>query len=161
MFNEEELNLFYRYCVALTGNEEDAFDLLQDSLEKFVRRGPSEPVNKKGYFFRMIRNQFIDDVRRRRKWQATIPDNEAKVIEIGHPSLEDIVMDREEAEKIMEMLDDRDRELLFLWAVEGLTIQEIADHLDIPKGTLLSRIHRFRARIIKTLGAADKEASRP
>ena len=59
MFDEEELNRFYRYCIALTGNEEDAFDLLQDSLEKFMRRGTPGLENKTEHFFRLIRNQFI------------------------------------------------------------------------------------------------------
>lgn len=160
MFNDEELNRFYRYCIALTGNEEDAFDLLQDSLEKMLRRGPGDLENKQGYFLRTIRNQFVDDVRGRRKLRAPVTASEAEVIEIGFPSLEDIVMDREEAENILAMLDTTDRELLFLWAVEGLTVQEIADRTDIPRGTLLSRIHRFRARILKTLGVIGGRANR-
>jgi RNA polymerase sigma-70 factor (ECF subfamily) len=160
MFSDEELNRFYRYCIALTGNDEDAFDLLQDCLEKFVRRGTDGIENEKGYFSRLIRNQFIDDSRRRVKRQATVPVSEALVIDIGLPSLEDIAIGHEDAERIMAMLDARDRELLFLWAVEGLTLQEIADHSDIPKGTLMSRIHRFRTRILNTLGADGKRVTR-
>ncbi len=156
MFSDEELHRFYRYCIALTGNEENAFDLLQDSLEKFVRRGSESIENKRGYFFRMIRNQFIDDLRRKRN-QAEELYEEDKVIQLDSQSLEDIVMDRQQAERIMEMLNDQDRELLFLWAVEGLTIQEIADHLEIPKGTLLARIHRFRIKIKDTLGFGEKK----
>lgn len=156
MFSDEELNRFYRYCIALTGNEENAFDLLQDSLEKFVRRGNQGIENQGGYFFRMIRNQFIDDLRRKRGPAEEFYE-EDKVIQIDSQSLEDIAMDREQATQIMGMLNDQDRELLFLWAVEGFTIQEIADHLEIPKGTLLARIHRFRIRIQESLGIGKEK----
>lgn len=159
MFSDEELSRFYRYCVALTGNEADAFDLLQDSLEKFVRRGNRGIENQGGYFFRMIRNQFIDDLRRKQS-QAVELYEEDKVIRLDSQSLEDIAMDREQAEQIMGMLNVQDRELLYLWAVEGLTVQEIADHLDIPKGTLLARIHRFRIRIQETLRVEGKKVIR-
>lgn len=156
MFSDEELNRFYRYCTALTGNEADAFDLLQDSLEKFVRRGSQGIENPRGYFFRMIRNQFIDERRRRRHQQENLYE-EGKVIQLDSLSLEDMVIERDQAEKMMAMLDTEDRELLFLWAVEGFTIQEIADHWDIPKGTLLARIHRLRMRIQEPLRDTGKK----
>ena len=160
MFNDEELHRFYRYCIALTDNEEDAFDLLQDSLEKFVRRNVRGIENQGGYFFRMIRNKFIDGVRKKKVQGTDLAYEDEKVVQLDSQSLEDFVMNRFEAEQIMKQLETQDRELLFLWAVEGLTIQEIADHLDIPKGTLLSRIHRFRIKIQKVLGARDKKVSR-
>ncbi|MBI4237552.1 MAG: sigma-70 family RNA polymerase sigma factor [Deltaproteobacteria bacterium] len=159
MFSDEELNRFYRYCIALTGNEADAFDLLQDSLEKFVRRGNRGIENQGGYFFRMIRNQFIDDLRRKRNHDEELYE-EDKVIQLDSQSLEDIVMDREQVERVMETLNDQDRELIFLWAVEGFTIQEIADHWEIPKGTLLARIHRLRVKIRETPGGVEKKVTR-
>ena len=159
MFSDEELNRFYRYCIALTRNEADAFDLLQDSLEKFVRRGNLGIENQEGYFFRMIRNQFIDEQRKKQRQPVGEVLEDEKVIQLDSQSLEDIVIEREQVEQIMGMLNVQDRELLFLWAIEGFTIQEIADHLDIPKGTLLSRIHRFRIRIQETLGATGKKVS--
>ncbi len=160
MFSNEELNRFYRYCIALTRNEADAFDLLQDSLEKFVRRGNRGIENQGGYFFRMIRNRFIDDQRKRQRQPAEEQLDDTNVIQIGYQSLEDIMIDREQAEQVMETLNGQDRELLFLWAVEGFTIQEIADHWDIPKGTLLARIHRLRVKIQETLGGTEKKVTR-
>jgi RNA polymerase sigma-70 factor (ECF subfamily) len=160
MFSEAELNRFYRYCIALTGDEEDAFDLLQDSLEKLITRGPGGLENIQGYFFKMIRNRFIDEARSRESRQAAITGGEAEVIEVGYQSLENIVMDREETDNIMALLDFPDRELLFLWAVAGFTVQEIAEHSGIPKGTLLSRIHRLRHKILKTLETGDRRVNR-
>lgn len=159
MFSDEELNRFYRYCVALTRNKADAFDLLHDSLEKFVRRGNRGIGNQGGYFFRMIRNRFIDEQRRRQREPSFDALEEASVIHLGSQSLEDIAIDREQLERVMETLNDQDRELLFLWAVEGFTIQEIADHWDIPKGTLLARIHRLRGKIRETLGDVEKKVT--
>ena len=48
----------------------------------------------------------------------------------------------------MAMLEPLERELLFFWAVEGCTAQEIADRTDSPRGTVLSRIHRLRQKIL-------------
>ncbi len=151
MFSDDELNQFYRYCIALTGDESTSYELVQASLEKFVRRGEENIRNVKSYFVRIIRNQFLDDLRMDRKHQTEELFDDEKVIQLASRSLEDITVDREQAEKILSLLEAQDREVLFLWAVEGWTLQEIADHLEIPKGTLLSRIHRFRSKIKEIL----------
>jgi RNA polymerase sigma-70 factor (ECF subfamily) len=63
--------------------------------------------------------------------------------------LEDIVIAEHEVEAIMAMLEPLEHELLFFWAVEGYTAQEIADRTDSTRGTVLSRIHRLRQKILR------------
>jgi RNA polymerase sigma-70 factor (ECF subfamily) len=68
--------------------------------------------------------------------------------------LEDIVIAEYEVEAIMAILEPLERELLYFWAVEGYTAQEIADWTDSPRGTVLSRIHRLRQKILRRREAA-------
>lgn len=153
MFSKEELNTFYRYCISLTGDENSAWDLLQCCLEKFVKHEPFEVNDSKAYFRRMLRNQFIDDQRKEGNQQLYELDEDKTVIPIDLRSLEDIIVDREMVEIILRSLTPHEREILFLWAVEGFTVQDISDDLCIPKGTLLSRLHRLKIKVKNTLGA--------
>ncbi len=153
MFSKEELNTFYRYGVSLTGDENSAADLLQCCLEKYVKHETLEVNDSKAYFRRMIRNQFIDDQRKEGNQQLYELDEENTVIPLDLKSLEDIIIDREMVEIILSSLTPHEREILFLWAVEGFTIQDISSDLGIPKGTLLSRLHRLKIKVKNKLGA--------
>jgi RNA polymerase sigma-70 factor (ECF subfamily) len=153
MFNKEELNTFYRYCISLTAEAHTAGDLLQCCLEKYVRRNTSGVENVKAYFRRMIRNQFIDDQRKEGNQQFYELDEEKTVIPLNLRSLDDIIVEREMAEIILRSLTPHEREILFLWAVEGFTVQDISNDLGIPKGTLLSRLHRLKIKVKNKLGA--------
>lgn len=153
MFSKEELNTFFRYCIALTGDENSAGDLLQCCLEKYVRRDTSGMEDLKAYFRRMIRNQFIDDQRKSGNQHLDEFDEEYTLIQIDARSLDDIIVEREQAELILRMLTPHEREILFLWAVEGYTVQDISRELGIPKGTLLSRLHRLKLKVKDKLGS--------
>jgi len=153
MFRNEELNTFFRYCIALTGDENSASDLLQNCLEKYVKRDTSDVKNSKAYFYRMIRNRFIDDQRKARHRFFDEFDEDSSVIQIDMKSLDDIIVEREQVELILMLLTPHERELLFLWAVEGFTIQDISRQIGIPRGTLLSRLHRLKLKVKDKLGS--------
>ena len=156
MFSKEELNTFYRYCISLTGDENSAGDLLQCCLEKYVKHETLEVNDSKAYFRRMIRNQFIDDQRKEGNQQLDELVEENTVIPLDSRSLDDIIVEREMVEIIMSSLTPHEREILFLWAVEGFTVQDISNDLGIPKGTLLSRLHRLKIKVKNKLGARKK-----
>ena len=147
VFSKKELNGFYRYCVALTGDEQEAWDLLQNGLEKWVRHVDQEVRQPKAYFRRMLRNRFIDDCRRAGRRAEQAYDDDSAVVSIGAKSLDDIIATRQEADAILHQLVPDDRELLYLWAVEEYTAQDIADQLEVPRGTILSRLYRLRNKI--------------
>ena len=144
VFTKEELNRFFQYCVALTGDETEAFDLLQDSLVKCLERG-NNARSSKAYFRKFIRNLFIDHYRRETK--HTMIEIEEKIIPVNENSLETVIANQEETRLILNDLNFKDRELLYLWAVEEYTAQELADFFDIPRGTILSRLHRLKIKI--------------
>ena len=160
MFSLEELNIFFRYCIVLTGNEDSGSDLLQSCLEKYVKLDDSGIKDTKAYFRRMIRNQFIDDQRKDDNQQLYEFDEESTVVQIDMRALDDIIVNREQTELILSMLNPHEREILFLWAVEGFTVKEIARDLHIPQGTLLSRLHRLKLKIKNQLGVSRKKGTK-
>ena len=160
MFSSEELNTFFRYCIVLTNNDDSASDLLQSCLEKYVKLNPSGINDIKAYFRRMIRNQFIDDQRKDDIQQLYEFDEESTVVQIDMKYLDDIIVNREQTELILSMLNPHEREVLFLWAVEGFTVKEIACDLGIPIGTLLSKLHRVKLKIKNQLCARRKKRTK-
>lgn len=148
VFSREDLNQLYRYCVALTGDEDEAYDLLQDSFEKFLRKG-RDVHSAKAYFRGIIRNHFIDQYRKGAKHGFTELDE--NIISTNETSLESLIANKEEARFILNALDFHDRELLYLWAVEEYTAKELADLLKSPRGTILSKLHRLKIKIKQCL----------
>jgi RNA polymerase sigma-70 factor (ECF subfamily) len=166
------LNSLYRYCFSLTNNEAVAFDLLQDGLEAFLRRAPKDLDSPIPYLRRLLRNRFIDQVRRSKRFpeQSLDPDDEYllnNTLGIGLQVLENESIASRDLEIIWELLNSDEREILYLWALQGMTAAEIAVQIEVPRNSVLSRIHRLRQKIRRHLGdpttqhEAGKETGQP
>ena len=154
MFDKTELNHFYRYCFVLVNNEADAYDLLQTAFEKYLRSPPRQSAAKKSYLRKIIRNQFIDRYRGDQKIEMEIFDeNIVTNINEDMSSLEEITINKEAAETIWSLLDPAEREIMYLWAIQGFTTSEVAKYLDIPKGTIVSKVSRLRKRVISKISS--------
>lgn len=145
--DDAEFNRYFRYGLSLTGNEDDAFDLVQQSLEKFLRADRGDVKNSTSYMYRIIRNQFIDDYRQKSSRTMEEYDDFNTVVEMNPRTLEDVYIDQKEVEFLLDKLSAPERELLYFWGVEEYTMEEISTLLDTPKGTLVSRMHRLRKRL--------------
>jgi RNA polymerase sigma-70 factor (ECF subfamily) len=146
LLDRENLQKLHRYAYTLTANEADAYDLLQSAIETSLNR-PSDSVSKTITYLRVImKNRFIDDYRHKQKFPLENIDDHSPV-SIDESSLEDVVIASHDLESLWPTLEPIDREVLFFWAVEGYSMREIADRLEISRGTLLSRIHRLRKRM--------------
>lgn len=172
VFDKSTLNRLYRYCLSLTGESDAAYDLMQGSLEKYLRSqaeadgsATPSPANPMAYLFRIVRNGFIDMQRRARVRQHDSLEEEIlrnvdpSMVTRTMRSLEDVTIHRQQVRELLGLISPEHRELLFLWAVEGYTIQEIADLTQTPKGTLLSRVHRLRQQIVAALQSGDEDGS--
>lgn len=150
MLDKELLNQLYRFALSLCHNEDQAYDLLQSCVEKYLKADRSHIEKPKAYMMRLIRNEFIDQIRRSRFQQEVDAETLEKISDeavLGEMSLEDIYIQQREVEDLLNTMRPDERELLFLWAVEEYTIDEIAQLKQVPRGTLLSRLHRLRRRI--------------
>ncbi len=155
MFSRSDLDRHYRYCCSLTGNDADAFDLLQSGLETCLRKPPSNTLARHAYLRRILHNRFIDQQRARQR--APLADaDEAFPVDVAGATLEDLVVEGLDFERVWTELQPAEREILYYWAVEGYTAAEIAEELEMPRGTVLSRVHRLRLRLRGMFGDAGE-----
>jgi len=146
-FDKAQFNELYQYSYALTRDEPRSFDLLHTSLEKFLRIDGVKPDKPIAYMKRIIRNQFYDDIRKYNRDVALEPEIESNIIDTTTRPLEDIMIDQQQLDHLLSRCTAYEREILYMWAVEEFTVQEISDQLAIPKGTLLSQLHRLKLKL--------------
>lgn len=144
------LDKLYRYAYTLTANEADAYDLLHNAIEASLNR-PSETTEKNIAYLRVImRNRFIDEYRHNQSFPHEDIDDHSPV-SMSESSLEDVAIASHDLAVLWNTLERVDREVLFFWAVEGFSMREISEKLEISRGTLLSRIHRLRKRLSENM----------
>lgn len=139
----------HRFALSLTRNWDDAGDLVQDSVERALRKQHLfEPgTNLRAWLFTICRRQFLNQIRKR-KTNGT------------HIALEDIAesalstqSNQEQAMQLQYVVDGfhrlpvRDKSVLSLIVLDGLTYEEAGARLGIPVGTVRSRLSRARARL--------------
>lgn len=136
----------YTVAYRLTGNDDDAQDLVQDTLLR-VRRGLAgyQPGNFEAWLARICTNVFLDDVRRRRRRPVGfLPDDPDRVMTPAPAADEASTMLPRDLELAVAGLPDEFRAAVVLCDVAGLSYEDIAVALGIPVGTVRSRIHRGR-----------------
>ena len=152
-FDRCALNRLYRFAYTLTGDEPSAYDLLQDTVERCLRRPPGPLACPEAYARQVMRNRFIDQSRRRqRSPESGEHDGDIELLAIDTHCLEQCMISRDQLEVIWSRLDGCEREILYYWAVEGMTAAQIASTTGSRRGTVLSRIHRLRARLRAGIG---------
>lgn len=150
------MDALYNYALQLTHDSDDAADLLQETYVKAYRFWDKfeKGTNCKAWLFRIMKNSFINFYRRNTKSPEkldydeieeiyeTIKSNEQNPHNLDR-EIHDNIFDDEVMEAIKSLPEDF-RTVLLMCDVEGMTYEEIADFLDIPIGTVRSRIHRAR-----------------
>jgi RNA polymerase sigma-70 factor (ECF subfamily) len=145
----------YTVAYRLTGNHDEAQDLVQEVLLR-VRRGLAtyRPGSLHGWLGRITTNVFLDDIRRRQR-RPTDPlgDDPDRVVPSA-PS-PDVALAQARLpghiEEALRALPPDYRAAVVLCDVVGFSYDEIAEALDVPLGTVRSRIHRGRARLREVL----------
>lgn len=141
-----------RFAYSLTGSMADADDLLQGTLERLLSREVPEEVELLKWAFRVCRNLWIDECRSRkvRQTAALRPElSEGQVVDGERATASKIELDQVDA--AMARLPDDQRCILSLVAVQGMSYQDVAATLEIPKGTVMSRLARARVALSETL----------
>lgn len=136
-----------RFGRALARTREDADDLVQIAIEKALgRTGQWTPGTRlDSWMFRIMQNAWIDEVRARERRGATfVPQEE---IEPAGGFGGDAQVDALAVRQAVARLSEEHRAVVALVLVEGLAYQEAADVLEIPVGTLTSRLARARERL--------------
>lgn len=111
-----DLDQLFRHCLALTGHREDAQDLLQAGIERYLTHGPPAATHPVGYLRRILRNLHIDQLRRLGVVSfETLPDPDR--LRGVEADLEQTVVDAVALDEAWNELSSLEREALLLWAV--------------------------------------------
>jgi RNA polymerase sigma-70 factor (ECF subfamily) len=169
----EYMGSLYSAALRMTRNPSDAEDLVQETYLKAYRAFDSfqEGTNLKAWLYRILTNTFINSyrARRRRPEQTELDDVEDLYLYRRLGGLEAVTAGRSAEEEVLdhftegevktavESLPDQFRMAVLLADVEGFSYKEIADILDVPIGTVMSRLHRGRKALQKTLHDFGKE----
>ena len=157
---EPEVPVLYRVALTMVGQPADAEDLVQDTLVRAYRAiDRFDGAHPRAWLLTILRNTHRNRLRTRIPALLRDDEHEAGVLDRGGDvrSAEDIVVDVQFEAVVAEALaalPTMHRVVLQLVDVDGLTYAEAAHALGIPRGTVMSRLHRARARIRTRLVAA-------
>ena len=161
------MSALYAAALRMTRNPSDAEDLVQETYLRAYRgfEGFREGTNLKAWLYKILTNTFINTYRakKRRPEQTELDDVEDFYIYRRLGGLEAADASRTAEAEVLESIPDAEvkealesipeqfRMAVILADVEGFSYKEIADILDVPIGTVMSRIHRGRRALQKKL----------
>jgi RNA polymerase sigma-70 factor, ECF subfamily len=146
----DHLDRLYRAALGLTGSPADADDLVQDVCVRVLAKPRLvSGGDDLGYLLRVLRNTFISNRRTaaRRPATATAPEDLERFEANGFASPERAFEARQLYAKIAE-LPEHQRDVLVAVDLLGLSYKEAADTLDVPTGTIMSRLYRARQALV-------------
>ena len=149
-------DILYNYALRMTGNADDARDLLQETFLKAFRFWDKyeKGTNVRAWLFRIMKNTYINVYRKAVKEPDTVDYNDIQnfynVIRESSADANDLqekffghLLD-DDVTKALEALPEEFRTVVILCDIEGLTYEEIAEFVECPVGTVRSRLHRGR-----------------
>jgi RNA polymerase sigma-70 factor, ECF subfamily len=160
----------YSAALRLTRNPTDAEDLVQETYLRAFRGfgGFREGTNLRAWMYRILTNTFINSYRKKQREPVTVQDDDIEdwflYDRLGQSgveaSAESEVLDKipdEDVQRALEALPEGFRMAVLLADVEGFSYKEIAEILEVPMGTVMSRLHRGRKGLQKALWETVRE----
>jgi RNA polymerase sigma-70 factor, ECF subfamily len=152
-----------RFAYALTGSIDQGDDLVQSACERALKNaGQFQPGTRMdSWIFRIIQNLWLDDRRRRQVRGTTIDPESVTLSDDGHSARQNddrITLARVRA--TVDTLPDDLRLVLTLVALEGHSYREVADMLEVPIGTVMSRLSRARSKLLSLVRPVDEGSQR-
>lgn len=146
-----------RYARALTRNADQADDLVQDCIERALRkRGLFRPTGPmQAWLYRMLLNLYRNSLRQTRRRDDHVPI-ESLLVEPSTPAPQPGRIALGEMSRAIDQLPPEQREALLLVVLEGVSYEEAATILEIPAGTLMSRLYRARTALRQLTGTGEE-----
>jgi RNA polymerase sigma-70 factor (ECF subfamily) len=154
------LDFLYSMALKITRNDDNAQDLVQETVLRayrfFDKFKPG--TNCKAWLYRIMKNTFINNYRREQRRPSEVEFDAIEEIRESKVDVDNVYMLNPEQRyansvlqgdvaRAFDQLPEDYREALTLSLVEGYSYKEIADLMDCPIGTVMSRLHRARKRI--------------
>lgn len=154
----EQLPRLRRFCRSLANSPDAADDLAQATIERALRNLDSfrDGTRLDRWMIRIAHNLWLDE---RRAARNRLPHDD--IADLAEPPAGDLVAELEalsEGERVRAAIDrlaDEQRSVVALVLVEGHSYAEAAEILDVPVGTIMSRLSRARARLQQWLGPLE------
>jgi len=146
-----------RFALSLTRSGPDADDLLQDAcaaaLQKWQQYDPAQPFDR--WMFRVVRNLWVSEIRKRkvRLGEGQVDAEETQELQAAGNA--DDTLTAKQIRATVANLDPELGQPLLLVCAEGYSYREVSDLLDVPIGTVMSRIHRARKMLITRLSVRE------
>jgi RNA polymerase sigma-70 factor (ECF subfamily) len=138
-----------RFALSLAGNMADADDLLQSTVERLLERGLPVDADLLPWSLKVCRNLWIDEVRSRKVRRNAARDPALGADDV-FPGEEQVIgeISLAEVQQALRGMPEDHRSVLELVAVEGYSYKEAAEVLQVPIGTVMSRLARARALLV-------------
>ena len=142
-----------RYARTFVRGAADADDLVQDTLERAISRWYQRRSDgdTRTWLFTILHNLAINHLRRAARRGREVPLDDAGESDVAVPSTQEDALRRDDILGAVGQLPDDQRSVLLLVSLEDVSYAEAAGILDIPIGTVMSRLARARARLLKLL----------
>lgn len=143
-----------RLARALARDVADADDLVQTTVERaLTRQGQWAPGTRlDAWMFRIMKNAWIDESRARtRRGRVLAPEEQGETVGLDGAAAMETRLVASEVERAMAKLPDEQRLAVALVLVDGLSYKEAAEVLEVPQGTLTSRLVRGRMALLADL----------
>ena len=156
---DEYYQPLFRFAYSLAKNEPDAVDLTQQTFFKWMQKGHQlrDAKKVKSWLFTTLHREFLGSRRRATKF----PHIEMEKVESELPNVTSDSVQSMDAEMVLELLehvDERFRSAVTLFYLKEQSYKEIAEILEIPIGTVMSRISRGKQQLKDLLSAAASRA---
>lgn len=143
----------YRFALSLCGKPQDALDLTQNAFRKLACNSKKlrDPSKAKPWLFSTVHREFIDDYRHEQRFPKSQFDANLTIADENAPAPKGISLDAKQAVEALSQLDERFRAPISLFYLEDFSYKEIAEMLDLPIGTVMSRLRRAKDHLRKVI----------
>ena len=150
-----------RYARTFVRGAADADDLVQDTLERAISRWHQRRSDgeTRTWLFTILHNLAVNHLRRAARRGREVPLDDAGESDVAAPATPEDALRHDDILTAVGQLPDEQRSVLLLVSIEDVSYAEAAHILDIPIGTVMSRLARARARLLKLLDEQGKPAS--
>jgi RNA polymerase sigma-70 factor (ECF subfamily) len=152
----EQLDMLYRVARRMTRDPHKAEDLVQETFLRAFRSAPDFDLQAFGirpWLVRIMHNLHVSRGQRERRQPVGVDDEHLEAAAVTLDPLPASTWEGmdQQLKRAFETLPEEYQTAMHLWAIEELSYKEIADALDVPLGTVMSRLHRARHRLSEQL----------
>jgi RNA polymerase sigma-70 factor (ECF subfamily) len=146
----ELLPRLFAFARTMLGNADAAHDLVQEAAARALAavRVPDHPLAYRAWMFRVVRNAALDELRHRRH----APVENSPSVDVWH--FDDACIAKITVEQGLAAISPMHREIISLIDIAGFTYTDVAALLDVPVGTVMSRVARAREALLAAIGAS-------